>query len=170
MSSADAWSDATHLAVGLTNPRTHERGKSMPWESITSPNAPGADRGASPGVKAGRILAVSGQAGVHPQTGAMPETIEEQATLAISNIAAIVEAAGGTLADVIETTCFLQRLDDPHAFSDRIQRFLGAYTACFSPPYPARTTIGVQCDDVDPDTRESLNCLLEIRALAVIPE
>ena len=56
------------------------------------------------------MLFVSGQIPVNPQTGEMPQTIPEQAHQSLSNLKALVEKSGFTLANVIKTTVSLANM------------------------------------------------------------
>ena len=53
----------------------------------------------------------------------------------MDNITAILEAGGATLDDVVKLDVYLQNPDDYEAFND-------IYPEFFSPPYPARLTVG----------------------------
>ncbi|MSS71303.1 MAG: hypothetical protein EXS64_07420 [Candidatus Latescibacteria bacterium] len=91
----------------------------------------------SQGVLAGDTLYVSAVGPVDPATGEVAgDTIEAQAARAIENVRAIVQAAGGTLDDVVKVTAFLADLAD-------FQKFNAVYQQHFKPPYPARSTVQV---------------------------
>lgn len=91
----------------------------------------------SQGVVAGDTLYVSAVGPMDPATGqVVGATIEAQAARAIENIRAIVEAAGGTLDDVVKVTAFLSDLADFPKFNEVYQRH-------FKPPFPARSTFQV---------------------------
>ncbi len=91
----------------------------------------------SQGMLAGDTLYVSAVGPVDPATGqVVGTTIEEQAARAIQNIEAIVQAAGGTLNDVVKVTAFLSDLA-------HFEKFNEVYRKYFRPPYPARSTFQV---------------------------
>jgi len=91
----------------------------------------------SQGVLAGDTLYVSAVGPIDPATGQTAgTTIEEQAARAIRNVQAIVEAAGGTLEDVVKVTAFLSDLA-------HFEKFNEVYRQHFKPPYPARSTFQV---------------------------
>ncbi|OGG52124.1 MAG: hypothetical protein A3F84_05630 [Candidatus Handelsmanbacteria bacterium RIFCSPLOWO2_12_FULL_64_10] len=91
----------------------------------------------SQGMLAGDTLYVSAVGPVDPATGqVVGTTIEEQAARAIQNIEAIVQAAGGTLNDVVKVTAFLSDLA-------HFEKFNEVYRKYFKPPYPARSTFQV---------------------------
>lgn len=79
---------------------------------IHTDNAPKAVGPYSQAVEAGGMLWVSGQLPVNPTTGAIPDTIEEQAVQCLENIGAILGAAGRTMADVVKSTVLLADMAD----------------------------------------------------------
>lgn len=90
----------------------------------------------SPGIIAeGRFLYVSGQ--VSTRDGVVVgETAAEQTIVALENVAAVLSAAGASLADVVRCGVYLNDMAD---FAEMNE----AYAAKFSQPLPARTTVGV---------------------------
>lgn len=108
----------------------------MPIESIHSDKAPLASGPYSQAVKAGNIIMTSGQIPVVPETGAIPETIEEQTRTALSNLIAILEAAGAKKEDVVSTRIFLSDMSN---FA--VVNFI--YMEFFGEPYPARSCVEV---------------------------
>ena len=54
----------------------------------------------------------SGTAGIDPATGAVAEGIEAQTEQALKNLAAILEAAGASMADLVKVTIFYADVDD----------------------------------------------------------
>jgi 2-iminobutanoate/2-iminopropanoate deaminase len=104
----------------------------------------------SPGVRVGDLLFVSGQVPRNPRTGQLEgKTVAEQTRRVIENLRLVLEAAGGTLDDVVATTCYLADANDWDAFNNE-------YRSIFRPPYPTRTTVGAGLRDV----------LVEISAIA----
>jgi 2-iminobutanoate/2-iminopropanoate deaminase len=90
----------------------------------------------SQGWRAGDFIFVSGTGPVDPATGKIVgDTIEQQTEKTIDNIAAILEADGASLSDVVKVTA---HLSDPGLFS----RYNVVYAQRFSQPYPVRTTVG----------------------------
>ena len=87
----------------------------------------------SQGVVAGNLMFVSGQSGRIPG-GDLPETVGEQTHQCLRNLAAILEAGGFSLADVVKSTVHLASID---AFEE----FNAAYGEHFSEPLPVRTTV-----------------------------
>lgn len=84
----------------------------MSKETIATKNAPGAIGPYNQAIKAGGFVFASGQIPIDPATGEMPEGIEAQAEQVFKNVAAILEAAGTSMANVVKTTVFLQNMDD----------------------------------------------------------
>ena len=78
---------------------------------------------------------VAGQGPRNPSTGKAPEGIEEQTRQVMMNLKNIIEAAGGTMDNVVKSTVHLRNLDDFAAFNK-------VYSSFFNPPYPVRTTVG----------------------------
>lgn len=84
---------------------------------IETPTAPsGTASGRFPysqAVVAGRLVFVSGQGPFHPATGAVVgETIQEQTRQALTNIRAILEAAGSSMEQIANVTFVLARPED----------------------------------------------------------
>ena len=82
------------------------------------------------------FLFASGQIPLVPSTGAFAEGgIEEQARQALTNVKALVEAAGSDLSKVVKTTCFLKDINDFAAFN-------AVYAEFFKENAPARSCVG----------------------------
>jgi 2-iminobutanoate/2-iminopropanoate deaminase len=101
-----------------------------------------AKRGAAPGGaysqgwRAGDFVFVSGTGPIDPVHGGLVgDSIEQQAEQTIDNIVAILEADGASLRDVVKVHV---HLSDASLFA----RYNAVYARRFSPPYPARTTVG----------------------------
>lgn len=85
---------------------------------IHSEQAPAAIGPYSQAYEASGFIFTSGQLGINPSTGKMPETITEQTEQACKNIAAILAASGLSMMNVIKTTCFLADINDFKAFNE----------------------------------------------------
>ena len=105
-------------------------------KQISTTNAPAAIGPYSQALTAGNMTFVSGQIPVNPATGEMPATIEEQATQALTNLKAVLAAAGLEMNNVIKTAVFLADLKD-FPVANRI------YESFFEAPYPARSCVQV---------------------------
>lgn len=106
----------------------------MPKEMIKTPHAPAALGPYSQGVKVGNLIYTAGQLGLDPATGKLVEGLEAQTEQALQNLAAILQAAGSRLENVIKTTCFLADINDFKAFN-------GVYARYFTANPPARSTV-----------------------------
>ena len=109
----------------------------MARETFTSDRIGPAAGPFSQAVRGGDALYLSGQVGRDPATGRLAEGgVAAQAEQALRNLAAVLEAAGRTLDDVIRVGVYLTDMGDFAAMNE-------VYARAFEPPYPARTTIGV---------------------------
>lgn len=88
-------------------------------------------------VNSGRTIYLSGQIGLEPGTGELvSENFEGQVRQAFANMKAVIEAAGGTLDNIVKLTLFLTDLSK---FGS-----VNAIMADVIPqPFPARSTVGV---------------------------
>lgn len=101
---------------------------------ISTPHAPAALGPYSQGVKVGHMIYTAGQLGLDPATGKLVDGLEAQTEQALRNLAAILEAAGSRMENVVKTTCFLADIADFKAFN-------GVYARFFASNPPARSTI-----------------------------
>ena len=58
------------------------------------------------------LVFTSGQLGLIPETGELPEGVEAQARQSLTNVSAVLEEAGLTMADVVKTTVLLADIND----------------------------------------------------------
>jgi len=80
---------------------------------IATPNAPAAPATYSQAARAAGLVFVSGTSPVDPATGAFAgPTIQEQTRQCLTNIAAILEAAGTSIDKVVSATVILAEEDD----------------------------------------------------------
>lgn len=108
----------------------------MSKEVLATPKAPKALGPYSAGVKVGQFVYTAGQLGLDPVSNNLVEGIEAQTRQALNNLSAILEAAGGSLANVVKTTVFLQDLNDFAAMN-------AVYATFFTENPPARSTVQV---------------------------
>ena len=87
-------------------------------EIISTTNAPGAIGPYSQGYIVNGFVYTSGQIGIDPTTGDIPEGITAQAERSCANVGAILEAAGTNFGKVFKTTCFLADMADFAAFNE----------------------------------------------------
>jgi 2-iminobutanoate/2-iminopropanoate deaminase len=105
-------------------------------------------------IRVGNMVFCSGQAGRNRETGKMGD-ISDQARRCIGHIAAVLEAAGASLGDVVKATVFLRHADDWKAFNEE-------YVKLMPEPLPARSSAIVQLKGPD--------MLCEMEVIAVIEE
>ena len=105
-------------------------------KTITAVNAPAAVGPYCHAKLAGSTLYTSGQLGLIPATGELPDGVEAQATQALENLSAVLAAAGMTCADVVKTTVFLADIKDFAAIN-------AIYANYFTGEAPARSCVQV---------------------------
>ena len=104
---------------------------------ISTPKAPNPAGPYSQAIRAGDLLFLAGQIPINPATGdIVGGDITAQARQVLDNIAAVLEAGGLSMADVVRTTVFLADMNDAPAMNE-------VYGAYFSQPYPTRATVQV---------------------------
>ena len=123
----------------------------MDKKVIATTNAPGAIGPYSQAWAVGAFVFASGQIPVNPATGEIPEGIAAQTEQSCKNVAAIMEAAGVGMENVVKTTCFLADIADFVAFNE-------VYAKYFTSK-PARSCVAVK------DLPKGVLC--EIEAVAV---
>lgn len=105
---------------------------------ITTPNAPAAIGPYSQAVEINDTLYISGQLPIHPLSGKIESTTAElQTEQVFKNIAAILEAAGYTFADVVKSTVFLSDITNFAAMNE-------VYKNYYSSECPARSAFAVR--------------------------
>ncbi|WP_341236484.1 RidA family protein [uncultured Limnobacter sp.] len=104
---------------------------------VSTSKAPAAIGPYSQAIKLGNLVFTSGQIGLNPATSDLvgPAT-EEQARQAFTNLKAVAEEAGGSLANVVKFTLFLTDLSEFAQVNAIMQEYVSA-------PFPARSTVGV---------------------------
>ncbi len=103
---------------------------------ISTPNAPAAIGTYSQAVKVDGTVYLSGQIGLDPASMQLVDGVEAQIHQVFKNLAAVSEAAGGRLADIVKLNVFLTDLGN---FA-KVNEIMGQY---FQQPYPARAAVGV---------------------------
>lgn len=103
---------------------------------IATPNAPAAIGTYSQAVKVDTTVYLSGQIGLDPATMLLVDGIEAQIHQVFKNLAAVCQASGGSLADIVKLNVFLTDL----AHFPKVNEIMGQY---FQQPYPARAAVGV---------------------------
>ena len=103
---------------------------------ISTTNAPAAIGSYSQAVKVSDTVYLSGQIGLDPVSMQMVEGIDAQIARVFDNMKAVVEAAGGSLSDVVKLNVYLTDL----ANFAKVNIAMAKY---FPEPFPARAAVGV---------------------------
>ena len=99
---------------------------------ISTKKAPAAIGPYSQAIQVGNLVYTSGQIPIDPATGAFVEGgIKEQTRQSLSNVRAILEEAGLSMANVVKTTVFMADMN-------------AVYAEFFTEPYPARSAVAVK--------------------------
>ena len=121
--------------------------------AIHTENAPAAIGPYSQAIRAGNTIYVSGQIPIDPATGSFAGSdIVSQTRQSLTNLKAILNAAGAGMEDVVKTTVYLANMVDFAAMNE-------VYATFFTAPYPARAAFEVAC--------LPKNALVEIECVAV---
>ena len=123
---------------------------------IQTADAPAAIGPYSQAVRVGQFVYSAGQIPLDPATATMVEDdITIQTERVLRNLQAVLEAAGGTLKDVVKTTVFLQDMGEFAAMN-------AVYAKFFSENPPARSAVQAAA--------LPLGARVEIEAVAYLPE
>ena len=118
---------------------------------IQTDKAPAAIGPYSQGVAAGGFVFCSGQIPLDPVTGQIVAGgIEEQTRQVFKNLAAILEAAGSSLAQAVKCTVFLHDMNDFAAMNK-------VYAEFFTGPAPARAAF--QVVRLPKDVKVEIDCI-----------
>ena len=105
---------------------------------ISTPKAPAAIGPYSQAIQVGNLIYTSGQIPIDPATGQLVEGgVKEQTRQSLSNIQAILQEAGLTMASVVKTTVFMADMAD-------FAEMNSVYAEFFTEPYPARSAVAVK--------------------------
>jgi 2-iminobutanoate/2-iminopropanoate deaminase len=126
----------------------------MARRAVTSDQAPEALGPYSQAIVAGNTVYCSGMAGIDPATGVAPDGIEAQTEQALRNLAAVLDAAGGSMQDIVKTTIFYAEVED-------FGRLNETYARHMPDPPPARSAPA--------NVRLPRGLLVSIEAIAVLP-
>src|SRR3954469_23433394 len=127
----------------------HER------QAVSTGEAPAAIGPYSQAIVAGGFVFCSGTAGIDPATGVAADGIEAQTEQALRNLAAVLAAAGASMADLVKTTIFYADVDD-------FARLNEVYARHMPDPPPARSAPA--------NVRLPHGLLVSIDAIAVLPD
>jgi 2-iminobutanoate/2-iminopropanoate deaminase len=125
----------------------------MEKTAVRTENAPAPFQGApyNQAIVAGELVFVAGQLGLRPGDAAVEGDITQQTEQALSNVAAILEAAGSSMEHLLKTSVFLMDLGDFQAMNE-------VYAARVGDRPPARSTFQV--------AKLPSGALVEIEAIA----
>ncbi|MCD7841760.1 MAG: RidA family protein [Lachnospiraceae bacterium] len=121
-------------------------------KAISTDKAPAAIGPYSQAIETNGFVFTSGVIPVNPATGVIPEGVEAQAEQAFSNMAALLEASGTGVEQVIKTTVFIKEMNDFGKINE-------IYAKYFTGVFPARSCVEV--------ARLPKDVLLEVEAIAV---
>ncbi len=106
-------------------------------EVVITEKAPQAIGPYSVGIKAGNLVFTAGQLGINPENGEfVPGGVEAETRQALTNLKAVLEAAGASLRTIVKTTVFLRDMND-FSLMNKI------YGEFFTSEFPARSAVEV---------------------------
>lgn len=106
-------------------------------EAIQTDDAPASIRPFSQGIVDGDRVSVSGQGPVDPMSGEVVNGgVRDQTAQPLEKIAAILEAVGSSLDDVVKSTVFVTDMDNYEAVNEVYGRYMNH-------PSPARSAVEV---------------------------
>ncbi len=121
---------------------------------IKTSKAPAAIGPYSQAVQCNGFLYTSGMIAINPETGILStDDIEEQTSLVMENLKALIGSTGAVMSDVIKTTVFLKDMND---FS-KMNTIYGKY---FPENPPARSTVEVA--RLPKDVLVEVECIVSI--------
>ena len=105
---------------------------------ISSKKAPAAIGPYSQAIQVGNLVYTSGQIPIDPAIGVIVAGgIKEQTRQSLTNVKAVLEEAGLTMANVVKTTVFMADMND-------FAEMNSVYAEFFSEPFPARSAVAVK--------------------------
>ncbi len=123
-------------------------------ETVSTEAAPAALGPYSQALKTGGFIFCSGQIPIDPKTNTVTAvTIEDQTRQSISNLRAVLEAAGASLAHVVKTTVFLKDMNDFAAVN-------AVYAELFGDTKPARSCVEVA--RLPKDVKVEIECIASV--------
>lgn len=126
----------------------------MSHQIIHTDAAPRAIGTYSQATRVGNLVFVSGQIPLEPATMQLVAgDIDAEIRRVFDNLAAIAQAAGGSLANVVKLNVFLTDL----VHFPRVNEIMATY---FSEPYPARAAVGVAA--LPRGVRVEMECILAL--------
>ena len=124
-------------------------------QEVVTDDAPPSIGPYSQGIIDGDTVYVSGQGPADPDSREVEvEDIQEQTAVTLENVAAVLEAAGTSIDNVVKATVFVTDMDNYDAVNE-------VYSEHMSDPYPARSAVEVADLPIDIG--------VEIEVIATIP-
>lgn len=105
-------------------------------ESVHTESAPAAIGPYSQAIRADGMLYTSGQIALDPHSGEMADGFDAQARQVLSNLSAVLAAAGCTFSDVVKATIFVTDLSNFPRLNELYGEAMGEHR-------PARSTVQV---------------------------
>ncbi|SMC73787.1 Rid family detoxifying hydrolase [Papillibacter cinnamivorans] len=125
----------------------------MSKQVIQTDKAPAAIGPYSQAIVGNGTIYVSGQIPINPETGVMPETIEQQVAQSMKNVVTLVEKAGGSTETIVKCGIFIRNMADFPKIND-------VYATFFTCPPPARAVVEV--------SQLPKGAMVEIEAIALV--
>lgn len=105
-------------------------------QTVSTNDAPAAVGPYSQAVRSGDLLFTAGQVALRPDGSFVGGSVSEQTEQVMTNLAAVLRAAGAGFEHVVKSTCFLTDMGD-------FEEFNKVYGSYFTGEPPARSTIAV---------------------------
>ncbi len=126
----------------------------MEKQIVSTTNAPAAVGPYSQAVRVGDMVFTAGQVAIDPETASFEHgDVAAQTDRVLRNLAAVLEAAGSSLPQVVKTSVFLTTMEHFAAMNE-------VYARYFAEGKPARSTVAV--------SELPLGALVEIDAVALV--
>ena len=119
-------------------------------QEIKTDKAPQAIGPYAQAVKVGNMLYTSGQIALRPDGSMNEGDVIAQSEQVLTNLTHVLEAAGGSLKNVIKTTVFLADMNDFTAMNEVYERFMAGHR-------PARSTVEVA--RLPKDAKVEIECI-----------
>lgn len=126
----------------------------MRREPVHTDRAPAAIGPYVQAVRVGDLVFTSGSIALRPDGSLVEGDVRVQTEQVMANLAAVLDAAGTSLAQAVKTTCFLADMNDFAAFNEVYGRWVGDAK-------PARSTVEV--------ARLPRDVRVEVECVALVP-
>jgi len=123
--------------------------------AVQTTDAPAAIGPYSQAIVCGDFVFTSGQVALDPATGQLVGAdVAAQTTRVLANLAAVLEKAGSSMADIVRTTVYLRDMADFAAMN-------AVYAGSFHGAPPARSTVAVA--GLPKDARVEIDAIARVR-------